>query len=309
MLSCVKIFVLSGVLLLMFSSSTFAASENPGFFPLEKASKYGDLPDTVTNSATGGANTLVSKIAENVKYLIGAIAIALITFSGFKIAVSYGEDVLAEDKKNLLYGLVGLLLISIGMPLSEIFGFQNGGAFNNTYELTERLGLFNNQTVIIITFIKYILGSIAVLMIVINGAQLITDLKGEGGLDSVKKRLGASVAGLVLVMFSGTLINKVLYKVDLDQAARMTGVDPTIDPDSAIAEIVGITNLAVTFLGPILVLIFIVCGIYYVVSFQDESHQENAKKWMKNIVIGLVIIYGAFAIVSTFIAGNVDGVG
>lgn len=305
----IPVLVLSLVLSAVFLNTSYAADQNPGFFPLSNSSEYGDLPDPVGTSGTLGAQNLVDKIMQNVKYIIGVVAIALITFSGFRlVAEGMNEQTLTDQKTALLYGVGGLALLGIALPLSDILSFQDGGPFSDSYEISERVKIFKAQTAIIITFIRYILGAIAVLFIVISGSQLIVAIQDEGALDNTKKRLLASVIGLLIVMMSGNLIDNILYKVDLNDAAQQSGLSPGIDPQGAIAEIIAITNLLVTFIGPLLVIVFIGAGIYYVTSFQDESRMETAKKWMMNAVIGLIIVYGAFAIVSTFIAGNIDGV-
>jgi len=285
-----------------------AADDNSGFFPLPKAENFGDLPDPVGTSGTLGVQNLVDKVFDNVKYIIGTLAIALISFSGFRLVYgAFGEDQTTEQKKNLLYMILGFLLLGMALPLSQIFNFEDGGPFSDSYEIADRVKIFKNETMIVVTFIKYILGSIAVLFTVISGTKLVLAVKNEGALDEVKKQLGGSILGLIIVMFSGTFIDKVFYKVDLEKAAETSGLNPTIDVAAGISEIIGITNLIVTFIGPLLVLIFVGAGVYYAISFQDESHQETAKKWMKNAFIGLLVVYGAFALVSTFIAGNVNG--
>ncbi len=300
--------ILSGIFSFAIFFTVHAAEEkNPGFFPLNNVKEYGDLPDPVGTSGTLGAENLVDKIAKNLKYIIGVVAIALVTFAGFRmVAEGNNEQTLTDQRTGLLYGILGLALIGIALPLADILNFQNGSPFSSSYEISERVNIFKNETAIIITFIKYILGAIAVLFIVISGSQLIVAIQDEGAIDNTKKKLLASVIGLVIVMMSGNLIDNILYKVDLDEAAKQSGYNPGIDPNSAIAEIVGLTNLLITFIGPLLVIVFIGSGIFYVISFQDEGRMDSAKKWMKNAFIGLIIVYGAFAIVSTFIAGNID---
>ena len=303
-----KILILGLLLLSLYSIKVSAADNNPGFFPLPNASQFGDLPDAVGTSGTLGAENLVDKISKNAKYIIGVIAIALIVYSGFKlVALGLGGDQLDETKKGLLYMVLGLALLGLAMPISEIVNFKNGGPFSSSYEISQRVTLFKNTTNIVITFIKYILGSIATLFTAIAGGQLVTALKNDSALDEAKKKLYASILGLLTVLFSGTFIDKIIYKVDINQIAKTSGLNPTIDANAALSEIIGATNFVVSFIGPLLILVFIAAGIYYVISFQDESRSETAKKWMTNAFIGLVVVYGAFAIVGTFVSGKVGG--
>ena len=64
-----------------------------------------------------------------------------------------------------------------------------------------------------------------------------------------------------------------------------------------------ITNLIVTFVGPIMVLGIVVGGLLYVTAAGDETRVSMAKNILMNSVIGVIIIYGAFALVSTVITG------
>jgi len=123
-----------------------------------------------------------------------------------------------------------------------------------------------------------------------------------------KKTLGLSALGLVLIVFADTIIRKIFYKIDTTAYPGIEGVKPAIDPYRGVQEIVGITNFVVTFISPIAVLIFIIGGIMYLTAGDEEEKTTKAKRMMIAAVIGIVIIYGAFALVSTFVSGQIDAI-
>ena len=70
-----------------------------------------------------------------------------------------------------------------------------------------------------------------------------------------------------------------------------------------IDQIVGITNFIVMFAGPLAVLMLIVGGILYATSAGDDEKMNRAKKLIVNTLLGVIIIYFAYALVATFISG------
>jgi hypothetical protein len=59
----------------------------------------------------------------------------------------------------------------------------------------------------------------------------------------------------------------------------------------------------VSFVGPIMMLGLVAGGVLFLTSAGNDERTGLAKKIITNSVIGIVIIYGAFALVSTVIAG------
>ena len=88
--------------------------------------------------------------------------------------------------------------------------------------------------------------------------------------------------------------------------AARTGIKPQIDYVQGIAELVAITNIVVTFVGPIMIIMLVAGGIMYIVSGGDDGQMDKAKKLILNAIIGIIVIYGAFAVVSTFISGQIS---
>jgi len=277
-----------------------------GFLPIPDASNFGDVPDPEGEGLQKAYN-LVFEIAHNFRYVIGGIAILMMVISGIRLVLSGNEEETANKQKtNLLWGVIGLVLIAIAGPIAEILDMQNGGFLSSEQEIAYRASLFDRQALIIITFIKYIVGSVAVLFLIRSGAKLVLAGDSDEVLNMEKKNIMSGVFALFLIILSDVIIKQVLFKVDPDQSSYSSSGQEavvTFDTSRGVQEIVGITNFIVTWAAPFAVLALVIGGIMYLTAFGEQEQMDKAKKIIFNATIALVIIYGAFALVSTFISG------
>lgn len=92
-----------------------------------------------------------------------------------------------------------------------------------------------------------------------------------------------------------------------NQVGQAAGINQTGD----LVQIIGrIINIVLSFLGVILLLLFLWAGYLWMTAGDSAAKVEQAKNIMKNAVIGLVIVVSAFAISSyiiSLIAGNIGG--
>jgi hypothetical protein len=293
-------------------------------FPLANPSEYGNLPAASSGqSAEYQFQELVWGLIQNVRYIIGAIAIVMIVFSGFKMVTGYGnEEVYQKQRNTILYGIIGLVVVAMSGELARIFAVScpeytdptlqtyqctQGGFLKDPNSIIRTSVIFNQQTKIIITFIKYFIGSVAVFMIVRNGFRMMTMGNDESKIALDKKNLIYSVVGLILIIVADTLVNNVFYKIDTSKYPSTGGAAPGIDAAQGVKEIVGFTNMAVSIVAPLAVLSLVAGGIMYMTAMGDDAKMGKAKKIITASIMGIVIVYAAFAIVSTFIAGRFEG--
>ena len=170
--------------------------------------------------------------------------------------------------------------------------------------ILERTGLFNAQVQVVITFIKYIIGSIAVFMLISSALTLLTSGSNEENVTKAKSGLTWSAVGLVLMIIADNVVNNVLFNVSRNTLPGTSGSQASISVARGLDEIVGFTNYALILVGPVLVLLVLAGGVLYVTSGGDEERTGRAKKIIISALIGMVIVYGAFALVSTFLIGE-----
>ena len=277
-----------------------------GIFDLPDSSLYGNVPATSAGaSAQAQFNELVYGVVQAFRYIIGSVAILMAVYSGFKMVTGWGkEEVYQKARTGLLYSVVGLAAVGLAGEIGTIFNLEDGGFLKDPNQILRTTILFNQRTQIIITFIKYFIGGIAVLMLVRSGLRMITMGESEDKLALDKKNLIYSALGLVLIIVADTAISEVFYKVDLNRYPGVGGVDPQIDPTRGVNEIIGFTNLAVSIVGPIAVLALLAGGVMYITAGGEEEKMNTAKKLIITAGAGIILIYGAFALVSTFIIGQ-----
>jgi hypothetical protein len=237
------------------------------------------------------------------------------------MVTAYGnEEVYAKQRNTILYAIMGLAIVGLSGELARIFAvscpdytdpnLQNyactqGSSFLKDPNAIVRTSvIFNQRTKLIITFVKYFIGAVAIFEIISNGSKMVTMGSDEAKIGKIKKNLYYSIFGLLLIIVADTVINQVFYNIDLTKYPSTGGAQPGVNAAKGVQEIVGFTNLVVSIVGPLAILVLIAGGIMYMTAAGDESKMGKAKKLIFGALLGIIIIYGAFAIVSTFISGS-----
>lgn len=271
------------------------------FLPLPATDDL-DVPAPEGDSAFEKLENLLGPVARNLRIIVGGIALLFIVVSGFSMVVSGDNEENAKtQKKSLTYGLIGLLMISIAGPIAEVFDYREGNFISDPDKLVERVALFDDTTRILITFVKYLLGGLASLMFIRAGAMMVIAGDSEEDVSKEKKSLALGAGGLLMVIVSDMVVRRVFYVAEFNEDADKTIV--SIDQSEGVQQLVAVTNLMVSFVGPIMLLGIVAGGVLYMTAGGDEERTGLAKKIVMNSIIGVVIIYGAFALVSTVIVG------
>ena len=295
---------LGGLLLAALAGAAFALvpESQASFLPLPETTDL-DIPAPEGDTAFNKLESLLGPVGRNLRIIIGGIAVLLIVVSGFTMVISGdNEETVKNQRKSMTYGLIGLLMISIAGPIAEVFDYRGGNIITDPDLLVARTGLFDDTTRIVVTFLKYLLGGLAALMFIRAGAVMVMSGQNEEDVTREKKNLALGAAGLIMVMLSDLVVKKVFYVAAFNEDTGTTEV--SINQSEFIVQLVAITNLVVTFVGPIMMLGIVAGGVLYVSAGGDEERTGLAKKILINSVIGVVIIYGAFALVSTVISGQ-----
>jgi len=290
--------ILIGIIIYFIATSPLSA--HAAYFDLPDASNFGDVPAPEGDDAISMAQDLVARIMAPLRVILAAVGVALIVLYGFTLVVTArNEESINTQKKALIYGFIGLALVSIAASLSEIFNFQEGSFLGSEADIVERAGLFDSKATVVITFLKYIIGSIAVFTIVRSGFVMLMAGSSEDTIGKEKKNLVAGFTALAFVIIGDFFVRKVMFNVvEGDNEAIVS-----INAKAGVSEIIAITNFLVWFAGPIMILGIVAGGLMYATSGGDEERSGKAKKILINSIIGAVVIYGAFALVSTIING------
>lgn len=287
---------------------------------------YANLPQVQGATAEGRFYSLVTVIVMNARYILGAVAVAFIVYAGIRMVIGQGnEEEYTTQRRNIIYAIIGLAIVGLSGELVRIFSVYcptsgpqagkdlmgqactPGGFLGDSNAILRSATLFSQRSQLVITFIKYIIGSIAVFMVVRSGFRLISSSGNEEKLTQDKKALFYGIIGLMFIILADSAINNVFYKIDLSQYPSVGGAAPGIDAQQGIKEIVGVTNLIITIISPVAIFMLLYGAFLYVTSAANEEQQTKAKRLVFAVIVGIIIIYGAFAIVSTVISGNFQG--
>lgn len=287
------------IALLLANVFMFMGIAEAQFLPLDQDLYDDGFVVSQGDSALEKTQNLAGRLVTLVRILIGAVATLMAIVSAIQMIGARGnEEGVTNARKALLYSVAGIVIIALSADLARLFDLSGGGLLGGRSEIVKRARIFDDAVRVMITFIKYVIGSVAVFMLITGGLRLATASSSEEVVTQEKKRIFVVAIGLVALIFVDTAVRNVLYKIDnpLDR--------PEIDLGQGIAEVVGFVNLLVTFVGPVAVLSLVGGGVWYAISAGNDEAQEKAKKMMITSLLGIILIYGAFGIVSTFIVGR-----
>jgi len=272
--------------------------------------KQGDIPIPPEKTGQAVLKDLVLGGLAYAKVIIGVIGIMYITILGYQLIQAMGEEEdITKAKRGLIYSLIAFVLVSMSEDIGKIFDMERSTLLQSPQEILKRVRLFDKQVEIFMTFVKYVIGAFAAIMVVQAGVKLITAGGEEEEVSKHKKNIMYSAGGLIIIYVGEIFIKKVFYKVDKQVYTGITGVHPAIDAKEGVEQLAGITNFVVAFAGPIAVLMLIAGAIMYATAGGEEEKMNEAKRLVVATVIGIIIIYGAFAVVSSIVASKLTEVG
>lgn len=251
-----------------------------------------ELPSFRGEPGATGEELAVNAIRRGIgiiKYLMGAIALLFgIIYAASLVFARGKEEAITKQKTNFLWVFVGFVILMLADAVSDIF--------NPVKATSEDLINFekaSDQLRDIANYIKWLFGSVVVLLMTISGIRLITAGGDEEKITKEKRHLIWSGIGLLVILLASNIVNAIYV---VESPTEIRAAETTI----AITEIGGIIRLILVFLGPIAVLFTIYAGFMYLTAFQNEEKLNKAKKMIIAGVTGIIIIYAAFALVNTF---------
>jgi hypothetical protein len=245
------------------------------------------------------AEFVIENIVNLVRLVVGLIATVFAIISAMQLAFSQGDTSAMEKASNtLLYSVIGIIIMAISPDLGKLFAANDGGLLGTRDVAQERLMIFDNGIRVLITFFKYLLTAVGTASLVFSGSQMIAQANNEDSIGKAKKNFGVTLGAMVGLIFADSLIRRVFYRIDTPLS------EPRVDLGQGMEELVGFINLIVAFMGPVTLLTLVVGGLMYAASGGNEETQEKARKIIGISILGIIMVYGSFALVSTVIAGR-----
>jgi hypothetical protein len=205
-------------------------------------------------------------------------------------------------KSLLLYlGMVTVVMCFAGSALaqnitSELSGlsqqiklpsFQEAGHAEASYES----GASNITSAILyaVDLLKYMMGTVAVMIIIAIGVRLITAGKNiEEISPKMKEALKYVLIGLVVIIMSQEVIKGVFFGEQGEVFRSQTDIQ--LAAEKGTEELRGLYRMMELFMGTIAVLIIVVTGFRLVTSGGNEDVVNKSKKSITYAVIGLIVL-------------------
>jgi len=248
-----------------------------------------------TFGVEGDGEVLATQFIQNliriVRYIVGAIALVMGTIYAMSLIFARGkEEVITKQKQNFLWVFLGFVILIISENIATIFNPAKA-----TAEQIIDFGAAQDQLRAAADYIKWLFGSIFVLLMVISSIRMITAAGEEEEITKQKRNITWSLIGMLIVLMASNIVNAI-YRVKSPKEIS------TVAPEKAITEITGIIQLILVFLGPAAVAFTIYAGFMYLTALDNEERIQKAKRMIIGGVTGIVIIYAAYAIINTIAA-------
>ncbi|GEM_PF-3590407 len=229
-------------------------------------------------------------------WFLAPIAAFLILVAGYDLvtAQSTVSEEIVKEKMAVIYILLGLTLFALGPTLIYNYVYVDQGirllgegsaiglAKETALRIKEILNLFLNFA-----------GAGAILMLVISGIRLVLNPGDEAGIETHKKTVAYTAVGIVIIGLADTLVNQVVFPEGGYNGVNIQAFE---------VQLKGLSNYILGFLGATIFISLVISGVLMVINQGDEEMWGKIKTTLKNITIGVVIVYSAYTVVATLIS-------
>jgi len=232
-------------------------------------------------------------IANTIKNLAGGLAVIWIIIAGARMVLAQGdENTITEQKKAILFGVIGLVtILLVDRSIDALYGAP--GVIRT--ELTPDTA-FSNEVYGVITFIKAIVGTVAILFIVVSGIKMLVAQGEEEQITKQKRTILYIAIGLIMLAIDRVIINNI-FIIPTQQSDQIKSSNIT-----RLINLFGtVIQFILGFVGLIALGALIYGGATMIMNYGNDEMVEKSKKIIKNAVIGILVILSAYTIVASLV--------
>ncbi len=239
-------------------------------------------------------NEITRAVANTIKNLIAGLAVIWIIYAGARMVFAQGdESTITEQKRAILYAVIGLVsILLVGRGIEFLYG--PAGIVRT--ELVQDTG-FTNEVYGIVNFIKALIGTIAILFIVISGVRTLFAAGEEDVTTKQKKSLLWIGVGLILIAIDKIIIEQFFIIPSQEQSDQIR----TSNITTIINTIGSVIQFLLGFVGLIAFGALIYGAATMIMNYGNDEMVQNSKKIITNAIIGILVILSAYVIVSTLV--------
>ena len=180
---------------------------------------------------------------------------------------------------------VGDIVRGIGTQTS-LPDFGTGHA-QSSYE--PGAGTITSAILFAVDLLKYLMGSIAVLVIIGSGVRLVTaGKKIEEIAPKMKENLKYAIIGLIVIIMADTMVKQVFFGEQGEVFRSET--DAKLAAQRGTDQIRGLYNFMEMFMGALAVLMIIISGFRLVTSGGKDEEIAKSKRNITYAVVGLILV-------------------
>lgn len=235
-------------------------------------------------------NAVILAVTKVLRNLLGGIAVIWIVIAGIRMVMASGnEEKIKEQKSSIIYAVIGLVIILLLERLIVII-YGIPGVERSLLERPEGL---SEEILGLVSFIKALIGSIAIFMIMISGIRTIATVGEEEKITEQHRSILWIIVGIIIIVVNQVFVENLYIRPVGQEEIEVSNVE------NIIAVIGKVLQFTLGFVGLIAFAALIYGAASMITNYGNDESVEKGKKIIKNAIIGIIVIISAFAIVST----------
>jgi hypothetical protein len=292
----------------------FSLAEANTLIPFNPES-YPGVNSSLINNRTGAEGTVevVKSAINTLKRLLGPVLVFVMGGFAIQLLITGGnEDKFTSAANHFFYVLVGIAFVALADFLSQTFLLyqtSDSSFLSDNQKVAQAAQAVKNQIALVIKFLRYILGGVALIYVVKSGAVILFNAEDE----SVEKQKDIFIygfTGLILIMGSEALINAVFDVKTLDNiTSPILGAEftrPEVNVVGGISLLTNVTNLLLALMSGLFMFTLVIGGSMYTFSAGNEERGQKGTKVIIGSLVGLAIAFSSYTIVAEFSSGGRD---
>jgi hypothetical protein len=229
------------------------------------------------NKRTSTINTFTKFFASLLLYLVITASI-LSVMQYVDPSVAFSQRTLVEDITTTL-GQIN--------QKSQLPTFDTVGHAQSSYE--DGASNITSAILFLVDFFKYIIGTLAVLILIISGVRFIIAVKKIDEIaESQKESIKYALIGLIIVMLAEPMIKLVFFGEQGEVFRSEADIQQAAERGTQIME--GVYRFMLYFAGALAVLMLVVAGFRRVTSGGNEETITKTNKAIMWAIIGLIVL-------------------
>ncbi len=263
--------------------------------------------------------SLVFQIIKIAKYILaGTFMIFLGLYVVTFLSASDKEEHSKKFNDQVLWALVGFIILALAQPLSEAFVLLKSGAGGKVDLITNPQSALASAQIVGFTYraaahiIQYILGGLALIMIGASAFRIIQAVGDEETIKSARKSIVWAAIGLIIAGGSTLFIDQVFAPKTalLDENTGVISADLntvlTTGQDQARALILNYVKYFQTFIGAGAIFMLFLAGFKMVSAAGNEEVVTKQRKMITWVFMGLAVILVSEGFVNVFMPNAVE---